>query len=144
MGAHRHLAKLLVVVIIMIAAGFASSPAQAHAGHGHGPVAQVANTLPAPAPAVHSRAQAQSSVAARNTESVVIASGDGQPLDLAMTGCNGTCCGTGLSCCTPGVTADDCGLRFPIGSASRIVWPDTLGFSDVYLEALPKPPPSFA
>ena len=141
MGAYRHLAHLLFVAIIVIAAGFVSSPAQAHGGHGHGPAAQDSSKASV---AVAPSAEARQNARVTPYAEAIVVSGIGSPRDLAEPSCNGTCCSTGLSCCTPGVTSDDYGLHLSIGSASLIVWPDTPAVSDIYLEALPKPPPSFA
>lgn len=142
MEAGRHIAQLLSVAIIMIVASLLPSGAHAHTGHAHAPVA-TAQVAPPVQSDTATKAAEFHAVGAQAVEAVVRAT-QLQSDSAAMFGCSGSCCGAGMTCCVPAMAPEDCGLPKPTGSASAIVWPETLGLTDVYLEALPKPPPSFA
>ena len=138
----RHIAQLLTVAIIMIVAALLPSGAHAHTGHAHAPAA-TAQVAPPVQNDTATKAAEIHAVGAQAAEAVVRAA-HLQSDSAAMLGCSGSCCGAGMTCCVPAMAAEDCGLPKPTGSTSAIVWPDTIGLADVYLEALPKPPPSFA
>lgn len=137
---------LMAATILAIAAGFLPSAAQAHPGHHHA-AAETRGAEPRVDVLTHGRFDKLHIVP---TSSVVPPVDD---VSLSQTflrvspvsrSCDGTCCGASAVCCPPAVTFEAVLTRPPRGGGTLISWPDSLAPSGVDLEALPKPPPSFA
>ena len=146
MNLDRQLARLMAVVIVMIAAYVWPSAAEAHEGHAHPQHSAVVSYTPAASPAVPATIGETVSAAAVKAEPAVFAAvaamaGAQTPAERP---CNGVCCSTGMTCCVPGLIPDISPVSIPEMTGVRPAAPGTPAFASITLEALPKPPKSFA
>lgn len=146
MNLDRQLARLMAVVIVMIAAYVWPSAAEAHEGHVHPQHSAVVSYTPAASPAVPAAIAETVSAAAVKAEPAVLAAvaakaGAQTPAERP---CNGVCCSMGMSCCAPALIPDVSPVSVPEMSGVRPIAPETRAFASITLEALPKPPKSFA
>jgi len=147
MTLNRQLARLMAAVIVMIAAYVMPSTAQAHEGHAHGAVVTVAYAQASPvavAPDTAKPAPARIVNARISGSTVIVASAGPRASMPAERPCDGLCCSMGMSCCAPGVLPDAETVHSPTIGSVRLIAPETPVFASVTLEALPKPPRSFA
>ena len=153
MNLNRQLARLMAAVIVMIAAYVWPSVAQAHEGHAHAPAVSITYAQSAPAAGVSKAAKASPArlvKAQALTSAVTVAEARSRVSAPVGRSCNGLCCSmgmscsAGMSCCAPGLLPGGEVVHFSSVSGVRLIAPETPVFSDIALEALPKPPKSFA
>lgn len=139
MALKRQLSTLLWAAVVLIAAQFLPGVAHAHAGHDH------VSPLVVVALSEHVADPAKSAEAKRAAALAELASVDSRTIPAAPSGgCNGSCCGTGTTCCgavvlfTSGAVLPDVGVaRQPMGTAGTAP-------PGNHPDALRKPPRSFA
>jgi hypothetical protein len=139
MALKRQLAALVWAAAVIVAAQFLASVAQAHAGHDHASHSAVVVSVDRVADTD------KSAEAEQITAPVELVSVDSNPIPaVPSSGCNGSCCGTGTTCCgavvlfASAASLPDVGVgRQPLGLASAAL-------PGIHPGALRKPPKSFA
>lgn len=146
MNLDRQLARLMAAVIVMIAAYVLPSAAQAHEGHAHSrPSVTVSHAQAAPAAALAKPAQfGVASFVKTQTVIAAVASSKSGAQTTNERPCNGICCSMGMSCCAPALIPDNSPVNIPEMTGVQPLAPETPSFASITLEALPKPPKSFA
>jgi hypothetical protein len=140
MSATAYLTRTFLAVIVLIAIQFAPGIALAHSGHSHERISN--SSEPANAPEVDKAGVAQPGMRhdaeLRNSHQTPAGKTDGAGM------CVGGCCGSGTACCGAALNADPFSNLVPPLRSLRTRVLNAPNQSGIDLQALRKPPRSFA